>query len=182
MRLARVSFGVLLVVGLGTTAVSATSASAATTGVVAKFGNGTMDMSQGWGAAKACLVWQQGGVVECFATRQELEAREAQLRPAGPASTTAAAPDTSCASSLDLYTGANYTGNQLDLWDIGVWQNLADYGFDNVTVSFVGGACAFHLAQNANGGGYWYPGYTGAYGASPNMGSWDDTVSSVYIV
>ena len=38
-------------------------------GAAPSVGGGTgVDLSGGWGSAKACLVWTQGGVVECFAS------------------------------------------------------------------------------------------------------------------
>ena len=90
------------------------------------------------GGSGACLIWRQHGIAECFGTDAALSAREAQLR-----SYQASAAASTCSSSLDLYSGRNYTGLHLAMWDEGYWQELSYYGFDNLTVSFLGGACAF---------------------------------------
>jgi hypothetical protein len=140
-------------------------------------------------------VARQQGVFECFRTRAELTARKAQVITAKAASNAAAtkvaAPQagvssanratSSCSSSVDLYSGQSYSGLELSLIDEGYWQQLSYAGFDNTTVSFLGGACSFHLAQGNFGQGYWYPGNTGAWSFASDMGSWDRTVSSVYI-
>ena len=47
----------------------------------AAFEGSTINLSGDWGDAKACLVWRQGGVSECFRTEKELDAREAELAP-----------------------------------------------------------------------------------------------------
>lgn len=148
----------------------------------ASFEGHTITLDSGWGGATACLIWRSHGIAECFATEEGLEAREHQLRPTSTTSNSSSlAATATCSSSLDLYSGSNYTGLHLALWDEGYWQELSDYGFDNSTRSFVGGACGFHLAQGYYGQGYWYPGNTGAWSFSPDMGTWDNTVSSVYI-
>jgi len=122
------------------------------------------------GAEAACLV-PQSGVMECFPTVALLLAQTA---------VDALVADTSC--PLYLYSGVDYTGRLLVVEAQGYWVNLSDYSFDNTTVSFAGTGCGFHLAQNANGGGSWYPGNTGPWALSPNMGAgWNDAISSVYI-
>lgn len=128
------------------------------------------NLVDGWGNAQACLV-APGGTVECFATVAAMRAQASQLT---------ATTGVSC--PVSLYSGANYTGRVLELTGQGYWMNLASYGFDNVTVSFMGTGCGFHLAEDQFGAGYWYPGYTGPNGAATNMGAtWDDRVSSIYI-
>jgi hypothetical protein len=86
-----------------------------------------------------------------------------------------------CSSPLILYSAPGYSGWELVLYDEGFWQELSYYGFADATDSFIGGACGFHLAQGNWGSGWWYPGYTGPWGYAANMGSWDNTISSVYI-
>ncbi len=157
---------------------------------IAVFDGEPRDLSQGWGEARACLVWRQGGVLECFRTPEELEAREARLfqerppRPQPPSSgeATMASYGYSCSSSLRLYEHNFYGGRQLSFWDRGYWQNLWDYGFDNRTSSYAVGACYVHLAEHAGGWGYWYPGPTYPWAGEPVMSSsWQDRVSSIYI-
>lgn len=157
--------------------------------VAATFEGRTITLASSWQGATACLIWRSHGVAQCFVTDAELIARENQLRPGSSTSITSAAAtrgtdlvdSSTCSSSLDLYSGSNYSGLHLALWDEGYWQELSDYGFDKATRSFLGGACSFHLAQGDYGQGYWYPGDTGAWSFAPDMGSWDNTISSVYV-
>jgi hypothetical protein len=172
-------------------------ASAATVGEVqqfslATFEGRTIDLTQGWQGAQACLAWESRGILECFATEAELEQAESQLAGGGAGPVQGAAglsaggtiqPNTtSCSSPLNLYSQSNYGGLHLALYDEGYWQELSYYGWAFLTRSFSGGACAFHLANGTWGSGYWYPGYTGPYGSAADMGSWDNTVQSVYII
>ena len=120
--------------------------------------------------AAACLV-PRSGVLECFPSVGALLVQ---------VSLDELSPDRSC--PLYLYSGVDYTGRLLVVEAQGYWVNLSDCSFDNVTVSFAGTGCGFHLAQNANGGGSWYPGNTGPWALSPNMGAgWNDVISSVHI-
>ena len=152
---------------------------------VADFEGRRIDMSGDWGAARACLVWRQGGVVECFRTAAAMEQRERRLSlprslqaPAG----TALASSFSCSSSLSLYDYGGYGGRQVSFWDRGYWQNLGDYGFDNSTSSYIVGGCYSHLAEYSDGAGWWYPGATSPYHGEPYMSSsWNNRVSSIYI-
>lgn len=113
---------------------------------------------------------EPGLTLHCYAQRSDFAARASQL-----SSTTASCP-------VFLYTAANYGGRTLGIYVEGQWLNLAQYGFDNATVSFVGNGCGFHLADYTWGGGAWYPGNTGAWSYCANMGSaWSGRVSSVYV-
>lgn len=162
----------------------------------ADFEGRKIDLAGDWGEAQACLIWRQGGVTECFRTTQELDAREAALAPRRAAS----APKTSasgqsdesdsysysysyyCSSSLRLYEYNWYGGRRLSFWDRGYWQNLYLYGFEDMTSSYIVGACPVWLAEHADGGGWWYPGPTYAYAGEPAMQwGWQDTISSIYI-
>ncbi len=142
----------------------------------------------------ACLVWRQGGVLECFRTPQELDAREAQLAPqraamGAPVATAATGSDLtaavaaySCSSSLRLYENNWYGGRRLSFWDRGFWQDVADYGFNDRTSSYIVGGCYVYLAEHNDGAGWWYPGPTYPYAGEPVMSSgWDDVISSIYI-
>jgi hypothetical protein len=135
--------------------------------------SGQPDLAHGWGRAKACMV-PPNGAVECFPSEGALRARSNQMRTNG-------ANAGSC--PVYLYTGSGWTGSVLELWGRGGWMNLADWGFANATVSFIGTGCGFHLADYAWGGGWWYPGYTGPYAYTPDMGwcGWDWRASSLYI-
>lgn len=140
-----------------------------------------IDLSEGWGEAQACVVWDGDHLVECFRTEAELvervvtSARAEQAEPVGASST--------CSSSLKLYDGPSYPGAALYLYQRTTWINLSDYGWANRTSSFKVGACLSYLADFVNGGGDWYPtSHTQAYDQSSSMISgWDNRVSSVYI-
>lgn len=173
---------------------------------IADFEGGRINLANGWGDATACLVWGQGGILECFRSAQALAARESELSPeraggSGPTgtaptgtaptgtATTGTAPAAvsasssfSCSSSLRLFDYNYYGGRELDFWDRGYWQNLGDFGFDNQTSSYIVGGCYAHLAEYNDGAGWWYPGATSPYHGEPYMSSgWNDRVSSIYI-
>jgi hypothetical protein len=158
---------------------------------IATFEGREIDLAGDWGEATACLVWRQGGVMECFRSEAALDEREAQL---GAGRQPATAPETAggptaarayyyswyCSSPLRLYEHNWYGGRRLSFWDRGYWQNLGDYGFDNSTSSYIVGGCYAHLAEHPNGGGWWYPGPTYPWAGEPVMG-WQDVISSIYI-
>lgn len=154
---------------------------------IALFEGRRIDLAGDWGEAKACLVWRQGGVLECFRTVEALDALEARLAPNRAATTPStddgrllAASSYSCSSPLRLYEHNWYGGRRLSFWDRGYWQNLYLYGFDNQTSSYIVGACYAHLAEHPDGGGWWYPGPTYPYAGEPVMW-WQDVISSIYI-
>ena len=154
---------------------------------IASFEGRSIDLAEDWGEARACLVWRQGGVLECFRTPEALDAREAQLDRSGgrrPSSETAvtASYAWSCSSSLRLFDWTWYGGRVLSFWDRGYWQNLWHYGFEDRTSSYIVGGCHVHLAEHWDGGGWWYPGPTFAYVGEPVMyWDWQNTISSIYI-
>jgi hypothetical protein len=142
---------------------------------LALFEGRTIDLSQGWEQAQACLVAPGAGIAECYRSREALHAREAQL--VGSSLMLAA-----CSSPLRLYADIYYGGRELALYDRGYWQNLSTWSFDNQLSSYKVGACGARLAENANGGGAWYSGGTSAGAWEPFMLSgWDNRVSSIYI-
>ena len=160
----------------------------------AAFEGRMIDLAGDWGDAQACLIWRQGGVAECFRTTEQLDAREAELAPGRAASShkpstsldsysaSASAYSYYCSSSLRLYEYNSYGGRRLSFWDRGYWQNLYLYGFEDMTSSYIVGACPVWLAEHADGGGWWYPGPTYAYAGEPAMQwGWQDTISSIYI-
>jgi len=166
---------VILIVG------TAPAAAEKATPGLASFEGQLIDLSEGWGEAQACVVWDSDQLVECFRTEDDLTAHMAAsaLQPEpgelGILST--------CASSLKLYDGLSYSGATLYLYQRTTWFNLSDYGWANRTSSFKVGACLSYFADFANGGGDWYPtSYTQAYDQSSSMISgWNNRVSSVYI-
>jgi len=153
---------------------------------IAMFEGRELDLSESWGEATACLVWRQGGVLECFRSPEALDAQATELAPRRAESTgsksTAAESAYSCSSALRLYDRAYYGGRQLWFWDRGFWQNLPDFGFDDRTSSYILGGCYAYLAEHPDGGGWWYPGPTYPYAGEPVMyDSWDNTITSIYV-
>ena len=143
---------------------------------IATFEGRRINLAEDWGDATACLVWRQGGVLECFRSEEALDALEARLAPRR--ATTAASSDGqllaaspySCWSSLRLYEHNWYGGRRLSFWDRGFWQNLSLYGFDDQDSSYIVGGCYAHLAEHPDGGGWWYPGPTYPYAGEPVLG------------
>lgn len=147
---------------------------------LALFEGKPIDLSKGWGDARACLVAHGAGVVECFRDQAGLVARESQLQAQIASSPELAA--TTCSSPLRLFADASYGGRELDFYDRGYWQNLSSWSFDNQLSSYRVGACGVYLADYVNGGGSWYPGNTSAGHDEPTMLSgWNDRISSIYI-
>ncbi|WP_424215819.1 hypothetical protein ACN20G_27080 (plasmid) [Streptomyces sp. BI20] len=180
----KVTFGLVAVTTLATSALLAAPAGAAGapapdgTTRFASFEGRTLDLSGDWGAAKVCMVWKGRGVAECFRTAAAQEARAQELRETSTARQALAA----CSTPLDLYGDGGRQGRNLKFYDRGYWQNLSAYNFDNQMSSYWTGACTAHLAENANGGGYWYPGNTGPNHIEDVLRSgWNDRVSSIKI-
>jgi hypothetical protein len=159
--------------------VSAT-ANEPSSGVLAEFNGGVIDLAVDWEDAVACHVDGDGAV--CFESEATMDAwlvetgrLEAELDDGALAS--------NCASYLRLYDGTSYGGATLNLSIRSQWLNLSSYGFDQKTSSFKIGPCRALFADLTNGGGARYPSYlTEAYDQSSSMISgWDNDVSSVYI-
>lgn len=147
---------------------------------LALFEGEVIDLVDGWGDAKACLVWDSESVVECFRTEAELIERANQLEaPVGGAE----AASSSCSTSLKLYDGTSYTGSTLFIYTRTQWINLSNYGWANRTSSFKVGACSAYFADYPNGGGSWYPtSYTQAWDqAAAMISGWNNRVSSIYM-
>lgn len=148
-------------------------------GATASFEGRTINLADGWGEAVACTT--DGQSTTCFRSEADMDAylvsTAAPESPAGDESVLAA-----CSTSLRLYDGTNYATPVLSLSSRGVWTNLSSYGFDNRTSSYRVGACAAYFAENASGGGTWYPGNTAAGAQAASMLSgWDNRVSSTYL-
>lgn len=131
-----------------------------------------VDLTEGWGGATACTT--DGVSTRCFATESQMDQYLASSAPARLFS--------DCASSLRLYSNTSFGGSVLNLSARGFWLNLSSYGFDNVTSSYIVGACDSILASGSGGGGSWYPGATAAGASSSSMlAGWNDVISSAYI-
>lgn len=177
--LRRVAFAALLAVLIVAGPASPVEAA---DGVQATFEGRTIDLADGWGPARACATLDEH--TECFRSEAAMDRwiaseREAASQQSGDGPAGAMA---SCSSSLRLYDGTSYTGQILHLSTRSLWINLSGYGFDNLTSSYRIGACGAYLAENASGGGAWYPGNTSAGASASSMATgWNNRVSSVYI-
>ena len=174
-RLIAVATAAVLMVAVvtGSALASSSSANESRPGL-ALFEGKLIDLSNGWGEANACVVFDVDRLAECFRDADSLHARETTI---GADSILA-----SCSTPLRLFPNAGYGGGELDIYPRGTWLNLSAWGFDNQLSSYQGGACGAHLAENANGGGSWYPGNTSAGAQASSMVSgWDNRVSSVYL-
>jgi hypothetical protein len=138
---------------------------------IASFEGARLDLSRGWGAARACLVYP-GRRTECFRTQAALDARVASLAP----------PALSCSTPLRLRDGTYQSGTTVSIFPRGIWINLSTLGFDNKTSSYTVGACSIELAALSNGGGAHYAWCLFA-GCVENVmvSGWDNVVSSVYL-
>ncbi|WP_200302473.1 hypothetical protein [Streptomyces adelaidensis] len=173
-----------LALAVGSATVMAPTAQSAGTSTIARFEGKTIDLSEDWGAAKACNVQQ--GVIECFRTAEKSDARAAQQ--AKTASPSAALGY--CSTPLRLYEHANFNlspfpeGRILSFYDSGYWQNLGDYGFNDQTSSYRTGSCATSFAKDNDGRGT-NPSnvFVGAWQSDGRMGggTWNDLLSSVYL-
>ncbi len=153
---------------------------------IASYNGTSINLANGWGTATDCVVWHSAGIVKCFDSSTQLHAWQVQYAPGGltpvQAAPMAVTPLVTCSTPLNLYADAGYGGIHLVFYDRGYWQNLTNYGFNDQMSSFIVGACSSHLAENTNGGGYWYPGNTNAGSAVSYVGAaWNDRVSSIYI-
>ena len=143
-------------------------------GVVASFGGRSIDLSAGWGAARACV--SDGVTTQCFRSEAEMDAALETT------TATMVAASSTCSSSLRLYRSTSFGGSVLFLTAQGVMFNLSTYGFDNDTSSYRVGACDASFYDGANGGTPIYTGPTSAgSSASFMLSGWDNRVSSVYL-
>ena len=174
----RTMLGVIVIVaGLlaGAGAASASPQGSDTSGSIdvthARFEGQWIDLSKGWGAATACMIFPHRPI-ECFRTTEALLAHRATLP----------SPDTSCSSPLRLHDKANQLGTTIFVYTRGLWINLSTVDFDNMTSSYIVGACAVDLAALANGGGSHYPECLSAWCQEDVLlTGWDNVFSSVYL-
>ncbi len=134
-----------------------TSASGADVGgptsstVTATYDGHTIDLTDGWQGATACVVFSTSNV-ECFDTGAEMDAAITANAATAPAS-----QNTACGGSLDynyLYQNENFGGTELALQNIDGWVNLADYDFANEMSSWINDTtCDALVALDTDGGG-----------------------------
>ena len=144
--------------------------------MTAGFEGRRIDLATNWEQAQACVVLRQAGLVECFRTLAQAQARADTITPQF------AAAGYSCSYPLRIFEHSNYGGRQLLFFDRGYWQNLPDYGFNDQLSSYIVGACYTYLAEHVGGGGAFYPGPGWAWSGVPWLqAGWDNRVSSIYM-
>ena len=168
--------GMVLVGALGWSA-----GAEAGSGAEADFEGRVIDLTVGWGDAKACM--ESAGQIVCYRSEAQMltaYASQVDLSQASVDGPVAAAA--TCSSSLRLYDGTGFSGQVLMLTTRLTGLNLSSYGFDNKTSSYKVGACGVSMYSASNLGGSLYPGATGANASAVAMNSgWDNTISSVWI-
>jgi hypothetical protein len=151
---------------------------AGSTGTIATYNGGTLNLSQGWGTAAVCAVTAVG--TNCFSSQSAYQAwLSSQLL-----TEDALTPDVSinCSTGFDLYQNIDYGGGELVIFDQATWINLSTYGFADQVSSYKVGACSVSMTAAANGGGDVYPGATSPGSDVSWIGTaWNDRVQSVYV-
>lgn len=143
-------------------------------GVLADYYGMTIDLSNGWGSAQACVI--EATVATCFNSEAELDTHltmsAARMSPMFA----------TCGTATRLYADISYGTPVLTVSSRLAWVNLASAGFDNRTRSYRIGSCSAAMAAGSSGSGGFYPGSTAATAQSPSMASgWDRVVSSIYL-
>jgi hypothetical protein len=153
---------------------------------IATYGNQTLDLTESWGTAKACLA--TATETRCFNSEREMDKYVATLGSStsgakGTASQSlgAVALAADCSSSVKLYSNTSYGGYLLQVFERLNVVDLAAYGFSNITSSYKIGACAAYFWDGV-GGGAVYPGNTNAgIWSSTMVAGWDNRVSSLVL-
>lgn len=180
-RFARLTGALAVIVSTGLLGMvsGVTESSAATGGdIIASYNGGSIDLSQGWGAATVCVIAPSG--TDCFANQQDYQAwADAKSKTSASLLT---ATTSSCSSGFQLYENIDYGGRELIIYDESIWINLSDYSFNDTVSSYEVGACAVSMTDGPYGSGNVYPGATSPYSDVSWIGStWNDRVSSVYV-
>jgi hypothetical protein len=120
--------------------------------------------------------------VACLIASAALPAEVAGASSSGSSSAAIATPLLTCSTPLRLYDGTYLTGSNVPISARGIWLNLSNYGFNNMTSSYKVGACAVVLASGTDGSGSLYPYCLSANCEEDVMASgWNNVISSVYV-
>jgi hypothetical protein len=159
-------------------AFTGTGGASSGTEVYATYHGSTIDLTQGWQGAHACLV--EGASVQCFDSSSQLQSA-LSAQPSSSAATVS--PDSSCdGGTLYLFQNINFGGNELAISSpTGLWINIAAYGFGNQTSSWINDAsCAALASKTTYGGGSQY--LMSALTANQWIGNaWNDSINSVQL-
>jgi len=171
-----ICFSVALVLAFIPLFTKATSASPAPLASIASFNGHTIDLTQSWQGARACLVTSETQT-ECFPSSSDLSVALKNVSPA------LAMPDVTCgAGGLYLYQNEGFGGNELVISSpIGIWINLDNYGFGNEVSSWINDfSCNAYAAKSTDGTGSHLT--MAAYTTNSWIGSaWNDSINSVEI-
>jgi hypothetical protein len=153
-------------------------------GARATYNGRTINLAHGWQGAHACGVLGPNNV-RCFDTRTQLHDAVAIAAQVGtPAEAEGAVPASNCGGSsteVQLFSGTNWSGNQLIFVNTSGFFDLADYGFDNDMESWASSkTCNAFVADGTGGGGSVLT--LGAESYSLNAGSWKNRASSISVV
>ncbi len=155
-------------------------------GVRATYNGRSLNLADGWQGAHACGVFGPDNVV-CFDTREQLHDVVAIAARAGTAAETksamSVAPASSCGGSsteVQLFSGTNWSGNQLIFVSTSGFFDLADYGFDNDMESWASSKTCNSFVSDGTGGGAAIL-TLGAESYSLNAGSWKNRASSISV-
>jgi hypothetical protein len=161
------ALAVMAAVLVGTSASSSAAVQDTKTGVLATFEGKVIDLSVGWGEARACS--SGPSKTTCYRSEAEMDAKE----PAQPGTAGRAALGT-CGAALRLYDGSSFGGASLSLTTTGSDIALSGYGFANRTSSYRVGSCSAQLKS----GGSVYPGNTAPNVSSGSMlAGWDNAIT-----
>lgn len=150
-------------------------------GALASFEGGTIDMSEGWQGAQTCAVFATDDV-RCYGSAEAADRATGYDRATDPLAAKATARELAalpaCADDwLCLYQYKDGDGRRLIFQDE-KWQNLEEYGFNNMTSSWRNNQDdAGYLAGGTWGAG-WVLVRDGKSYAS-EMGSYDNDATSV---
>jgi hypothetical protein len=172
---------------------------------LATFEGQVIDLSKGWGRAKACTVWGPNDV-RCYAS--SVKELAAELRGANPnltqnqaltaataqvaAAQRASKPD--CPSGVFtpeyvcLYDGENWEGRRLKFKEPGKWQSLTTWGFERDASSWANTRSpGFGLCKNAISNQTPCPSnlyvYLPGHASSRTMPSgWNNAAQSIWVV
>ena len=153
-------------------------------GVRATYNGRTINLADGWQGAHACGVFGPDNV-RCFDTRAELHDTVVAAARAGTTpAVNGAGTLSSCGGSsteVQLFSGTNWSGDQLIFVSTSGFFDLADYGFDNDMESWASSkTCNAFVADGTGGGGSVLT--LGAESYSLNAGSWKNRASSISVV
>ena len=149
---------------------------------LASFEGRVIDLSLGWGDAKACST--DGRTTQCFASEKEMDAAigNPTQRPQLVTSGFRAGARRSCSSAMRLYDGISYTGIVIQIFTNNALLNMSSYAFDNKMTSFKMGSCSASFFDDAWAGGTQYPGSTGAWAQSASMATgWNNRIGSLVV-